>query len=316
MKKILRTGLTVAFALGLFGCGNAGQDTSDGNADTDSLSVVTTFYPMYEFTQQVAGEAADVSMLIPSGTDSHGFEPSAKDVAQISEADVFVYSSPEMETWVTDILNVIESEDVVVVEASEAIELLENETEHDHEHAHGEEGHTHAVDPHVWLDPIYAQQQVEAIRDGLIEADPDNQTLYTEQAAHFNSELDTLHQDFTQAFEGAENRVFVTQHAAFGYLANRYGLIQEPIGGYSTETEPDPARLAGISSFIQENNLPVVYYNQSESSAIAETVAEETGIETAQLHSIEGVSDVEQADGATYLTLMRRNLEALKLSIR
>lgn len=316
MKKRIGTGLT-ALALGLFGCGTANQDTTGGTAETDGISVVTTFYPMYEFTQQVAGETADVSMLIPSGTDSHGFEPSAKDVAQISEADVFVYSSPEMETWVTDMLSVIESEDVVVVEASEAIELLENDSEEEgHDHSHGEEGHTHAVDPHVWLDPVYAQQQVTAIRDGLIEADPDNQALYTEQAAQFSSELEALHQDFAEGFEGAENRLFVTQHAAFGYLANRYGLTQVSIGGYSTETEPDPARLAEISSFIREHNLPVVYYNQSASSAIAETVAEETDTGTAQLHSIEGVSDAEQAEGADYLSLMRQNLEALKLSIR
>lgn len=316
MKKLIGISMLL-LTLGLAACGNTEtQETSEGSSN-EGLSVITTFYPMYEFTQQVAGDAASVSMLIPAGTDSHGFEPSAQDVAQISEADVFVYSSPEMETWVSDMLSTIESEDVVVVEASEAVELLENHPIEigQENHNHGEEGHSHGLDPHVWLDPVYAQQQVETIRDGLIEADPENQSLYTDQADQFNAELNTLNQEFEEAFAEAENRTFVTQHAAFGYLAERYDLTQVSIGGLSTETEPNPARLAEISSYVQEEDIPVIYYNQSASSAIADTVAEETNTETAQLHSIEGVSEEEQAEGADYLSLMRQNLEALKLSI-
>lgn len=316
MKKLIRISL-LAFAMLVAACGNTETEEAPKESSNEGLSVMTTFYPMYEFTQQVAGDAANVTMLIPAGTDSHGFEPSAQDVAQISEADVFVYSSPEMETWVMDILSVIESEDVVVVEATEKIELLENHPEEIGQESHDhEEGHSHAIDPHVWLDPVYAQQQVETIRDGLIEADPDNESLYTEQSDQFSAELDTLDQEYTEAFANAENRTFVTQHAAFGYLAERYELTQVSIGGLSTETEPNPARLAEISSYVQEEDIPVIYYNQSASSAIADTVAQETSTKTAQLHSIEGVSEEEQAEGSDYLSIMRQNLEALKRSIR
>lgn len=313
MKKLIGMGI-VALPMVLVACGNteapAPQEGEEGQPG-EKLTVVTTFYPMYEFTAQVSGDAADVSMLIPSGTDSHGFEPSAQDVAAISDADVFVYSSEEMETWVPDLLPIVADEEVLVIEASQNIELMESGEDHEED----DHGHSHVLDPHVWVDPVYAQEQVQTIEEGLIEADPENETTYKEQAADYISELEELHQEFSGAFEGAEQRTFVTQHAAFGYLAERYDLTQLSIGGLSTESEPDPASLAGVTTFVRENDIPVIYYNQSSSSAIAETVAEEAGVETAQLHSIEGVSEEEQAEGADYLSLMRSNLEALKRSI-
>lgn len=326
MKKLHKGALVAAvcsLVIFLAACGSA-QETKP--AGEEKLQVVTTFYPMYDFTKHVAGDLADVSVLVPSGTDTHGFEPSAKNVAEIQEADVFVYNSIEMETWVPSILETIDSTDIVVVDASEGIELLdgdhahEEEEEHahedDHDHDHEEEGHSHEVDPHIWLDPVLAQDEVMNIKEGLVEADPENEADYTKNAEAYQAELQELDEEYAAAFKDVENRLFVTQHAAFAYLAERYDLEQISIAGLSTDAEPSPSELAEMTEFIQSQNVDYIYFGKTTSSNISETLANETGTVLAVLDPIEGITKEDQEAGVDYVTAMRNNLEALKLSIR
>lgn len=323
MKK-LHKWLSISAVSGLVfflaACAAPVSEELDSPAAKDKLQVVTTFYPMYDFTKQVAQDNADVSVLVPSGTDTHGFEPSAKDVAQIQEADVFVYNSEEMETWVPSILESIDTTDLIIVNASEGIELLEgshsDEEEHGHEDDHNHEGHSHEVDPHIWLDPVLAQEEVATIKDGLIEADSENEAAYTENAAAFQTELQQLDEEYAAAFENAENHTFVTQHAAFAYLAERYGLHQVAISGLSTDAEPSPSELTEMTNFINAQNVEYIYFGKTTSSAISETLANETDTELAVLDPIEGITEADQEAGIDYLQAMRNNLDALKLSIQ
>ncbi|MDK2780510.1 MAG: zinc transport system substrate-binding protein [Trichococcus sp.] len=222
----------------LAGCGANNEMAVGGGADTekDKLQVVTTFYPMYDFTKQVAQDDADVSLLLEAGMEVHSFEPSSQMIAEIQDADVFIYNSPEMETWVPDVLASLDTSDMLVICASEAITLLEYEGEaHAHDHESEEEdaetGHTHTVDPHVWLDPVLAQTEVTAIAEGLAQADADHAENYLGNAETYIGKLNELDEAYRAAFEGAENRTFVTQHAAFAYLADRYDLVQLAITG-------------------------------------------------------------------------------------
>lgn len=318
MKKLHKTLLSsIVFGVGLFlmAC-SSGTSNEQTTANPDKLQIVTTFYPMYDFTQQVSQDLADVSIMVPAGTDTHDFEPSAKEVAQIQKADVFVYNSEEMETWVPSVLESIDTSDVVVINASEGIELLKSEEGHDHDHEAEEQGHSHEVDPHIWLDPVLAQEEVKNIEAGLIEADPENEAQYTENAAAYQEQLQQLDEEFSAAFEGAEKRTFVTQHAAFAYLADRYDLHQVAIAGLSTSQEPSPSELADIASFIEAQNVNYIYFGKSTSSNIAETLARETGTQTAVLDPIESVTQADQEAGYDYLAAMQSNLEALKLSIQ
>lgn len=308
MKKLHKGALVAAVSSLVFflaACGSA-QETKP--AGEEKLQVVTTFYPMYDFTKHVAQDLAEVSVLVPSGTDTHGFEPSAKDVAKIQEADVFVYNSVEMETWVPSILETIDSTDIVIVDASEGIELLDGD--------HEEEGHSREVDPHIWLDPVLAQDEVMNIKEGLVEADPENEADYTKNAEAYQVELQELDAEYAAAFENAENRLFVTQHAAFAYLAERYDLEQISIAGLSTDAEPSPSELAEMTEFIQNQNVDYIYFGKTTSSNISETLANETDTELAVLDPIEGITKEDQEAGIDYVTAMRNNLEALKLSIR
>lgn len=302
----------------LAGCGATGSTTE--NTESDKLQVVTTFYPMYDFTKQVAQDDAEVSMLLEAGMEVHSFEPSSQMIAEIQDADVFIYNSPEMETWVPDVLASIDTSDMVVICASDAITLLEYEGEaHAHDHESEEEGanagHSHTVDPHVWLDPVLAQTEVSTIAEGLAEADPDNAEDYLENAGIYNGKLNELDEAYRAAFEGTENRTFVTQHAAFAYLAARYDLNQISVTGLNAEVEPSAAALATLSDYVKANNISHIYFENNASSQTAETLAEEVGVELAVLSPLEGITEEDQKKGSDYISVMLENLEALKKSI-
>ena len=318
-KKSMKWALSLVGATALLaGCGAAGSTTE--NMESDKLQVVTTFYPMYDFTKQVAQDDAEVSMLLEAGMEVHSFEPSSQMIAEIQDADVFIYNSPEMETWVPDVLASIDTSDMVVICASDAITLLEYEGEaHAHDHESEEEGanagHSHTVDPHVWLDPVLAQTEVSTIAEGLAEADPDNAEDYLENAGIYNGKLNELDEAYRAAFEGTENRTFVTQHAAFAYLAARYDLNQISVTGLNAEVEPSAAALATLSDYVKANNISHIYFENNASSQTAETLAEEVGVELAVLSPLEGITEEDQKKGSDYISVMLDNLEALKKSI-
>lgn len=318
-KKSMKWALSLVGATALLaGCGAVGSTTE--NTESDKLQVVTTFYPMYDFTKQVAQDDAEVSMLLEAGMEVHSFEPSSQMIAEIQDADVFIYNSPEMETWVPDVLASIDTSDMVVICASDAITLLEYEGEaHAHDHESEEEGanagHSHTVDPHVWLDPVLAQTEVSTIAEGLAEADPDNAEDYLENAGIYNGKLNELDEAYRAAFEGTENRTFVTQHAAFAYLAARYDLNQISVTGLNAEVEPSAAALATLSDYVKANNISHIYFENNASSQTAETLAEEVGVELAVLSPLEGITEEDQKKGSDYISVMLDNLEALKKSI-
>ena len=318
-KKSMKWALSLVGATALLaGCGAAGSTTE--NTESDKLQVVTTFYPMYDFTKQVAQDDAEVSMLLEAGMEVHSFEPSSQMIAEIQDADVFIYNSPEMETWAPDVLASIDTSDMVVICASDAITLLEYEGEaHAHDHESEEKGanagHSHTVDPHVWLDPVLAQTEVSTIAEGLAEADPDNAEDYLENAGIYNGKLNELDEAYRAAFEGTENRTFVTQHAAFAYLAARYDLNQISVTGLNAEVEPSAAALATLSDYVKANNISHIYFENNASSQTAETLAEEVGVELAVLSPLEGITEEDQKKGSDYISVMLDNLEALKKSI-
>lgn len=323
MKDILKIASLLLLLVGISACGKQEAEKEDGK-----LEIVTSFYPMYDFTKNVAKDKANVSMLIDGGVESHDYEPSAKDMAKIQNADVFVYNSNEMETWVETVLENIDTSKVKVIEASKGIELLKGSESHDgedhDEHADEEEheghnhdhGHSHAFDPHVWLDPLLVKKEVRTISDSLIEIDSKNKDYYEKNTTEYLSKLDKLNDDYVAAFEGAKSRKFVTQHTAFSYLANQYGLEQVAISGLSPDQEPTPKELKGIQDLVKKENINVIYTESSASEKIAKTIADVTGAELAVLNPMESVSKKDRENGADYLSIMAENLEALKLSIK
>lgn len=315
-KQLIRIGLIALLSLVVLAACGQKKETSQTNGK-DKIKVVTTFYPMYDFAKNVVGDAGEVEMLIPAGTEPHDYEPSAKDIAKITDADVFIYNSNELETWVKDTLENVDHKKVTVVEAAKSIDLMEGQDEEeaseDHDHDHD---HEHELDPHVWLDPVLAEKEVETIRDALIKKYPDQKEIFEKNASAYLTKLSELDKEYQEAFANAKNKTFVTQHAAFGYLAKQYGLTQESIAGISPDQEPSPSRLAELKKYVEANHISVIYFESSASSKVAETLAKETGVELVVLNPLESLTKKEQEQGEDYLSVMRENLEALKKSIK
>lgn len=311
MKKWLKAATTLAVLLSSLAFGTEVQAQ-------DKIQVKTTFYPVYFLASEIAGDNADVSMLLDGGEDAHSYEVSARDSGEVQESDLFIYQDDEMEFFVQDLLTLIDTNETKVQESTEGIELLSGSTDaHDHEdheehaeeeeHDHDHEGHSHEYDPHTWLDPVTYARQAENVRDALIEVDPDNTEAYTENTTALIEELTQLHTEYQEGLQDLENRTIVVQHAAFGYLTNAYDLHQESIAGLSTTQEPSAETLATMQDFVEEHDVKVIYVDPFGDQAIAQTVATSNDAELKPLSTLEIVQE-----GEDYFSVMRQNLEQLK----
>ena len=310
MKKLF-FGLLVSSTALLSACSNnADNTTKDTKGNSDQIQVVTTFYPMYDFTKNIVGNEGDVSILLPAGMDMHDFEPSAKDIAKIQDADVFVYNNENMESWVPSIEQTLDEGNVNVIQASGDMDLLAgSEEEHDHDH---EAEHHHEFDPHIWLSPARAITEVENIRDELIAAYPDKKAAFTSNADKYLAQLTDLDQEFKDSLTNAKVKDFVAQHAAFGYLAHDYGLTQVPIAGLSPNEEPSPARLAEIKDFVSEHHVKYIYFEENAKETIAKTLADEAGVSLEVMNTLEGLTQEQIDNGENYISIMEENLKILE----
>ncbi|MBP1040866.1 zinc ABC transporter substrate-binding protein AdcA [Vagococcus sp. BWB3-3] len=315
MKKLIKWGLGVV-AISLLGACSTG-DLKKETSSNGEIKVVTTFYPMYDFTKNIVGDEGDVSLMIPAGTEAHDYEPSAKELKKLQDADVFVYNNENMEVWVPSVANVLTEGGVTVIKATDNMVLLPGtEEEHDHaEEDHSHEGHSHELDPHVWLAPSLAIKEVSEIRDQLIAAYPEKEVIFTKNAAAYLTKLTNLDQLFKDTLSGASQKSFVTQHAAFGYLALEYGLKQVPIAGLSPSEEPSAARLAELKDYVEDNDVTYIYFEENATDTIARTLAEEAKVELLVLNPLEGLTEEQMAAGADYVSIMKENLASLSKTI-
>lgn len=292
----------------LTGCGTQPADTAAGDG---RLRVLTSFYPMYDFACKIGGDCIDVTNMVPSGTEPHDWEPSTNDLKNLEKADVFIYNGADMEPWADDLL-VSRSDTLRVVEASENVELRTTDGEHEHAHEHEGADHHHGdFDPHVWLDPENAKIEMEAIRDALCAADPENSTVFQSNYEKYAAELDALDAEFREKLAPLPNRTIVVAHEAFGYLCDAYGLTQVGIEGLSPDSEPDPGRMAEVIDFVREHSISTIFFEELVSPKVAEAIASETGAQAKMLSPLDGLSDEQAAAGADYFSVMHDNLAAL-----
>jgi zinc transport system substrate-binding protein len=264
--------------------------------------VVASFYPMYEFARQVAGERAHVLSLVPPGVHGHDWEPSPQDVAQVQRARVFVYNGAGFEPWAEKLIKEAARPATVVVAASAGLTVARAGANGD-------------VDPHVWLDPVLARSEVEAIRAALERSDPAGKTAYADNTRAFNARLDALNVSFETGLRDCARREVVVSHAAFGYLTRRYRLEQIPVMGLAPEAEPSPAALAGIVRQARQRKVQAIFLEPLVSPRLAETLAREVGVRILPLNPVEGVTTSEATAGTGYVELMARNLESLRTGL-
>lgn len=307
VKRLLA--LMLLFLLIVSGCSNASQvNGKTESSGSKKLQIVTTFYPMYFFTKQVAGNSANVDLLIPNGVEPHDWEPTAKDMANIQDADVFIYNSQYFETWAQKVLKSIDQSHLKVLEASQGINLMDGTSEE-------ENGSQASKDPHVWLSPVLAAKEVDNIAKALQQKDPGNKQQYEQNANKTKAKLADLDRLYKENIDKAKRKEFVTQHAAFGYMAKQYGLTQIPIAGLSPDVEPTLGKLAELADLTKKKNIKIIYFEGLTSSKVAQTLANEIGAQTEVLNPLEGLTKEEQKQGLDYFGVMKKNLESLKKSI-
>ena len=263
---------------------------------------------MADFAQKIGGDHVKVTNLVPAGTEPHEWEPSPSDVKKIQASNVFIYNGADMEGWVDDTLESIDTSKTTVCKASDGIELRttaeEDESADEHEHA-GEH------DPHVWLSPKNAKAELKNIEQALIKADPDNKSDYQANYKKYAKKFDELDAQYKEALSQVKGHSIVVSHEAYGYLCDEFGLTQMPITGMDAEGEPNAKTMAQIVQFIKDNNVKTVFGEDLVSQKVAKTIADETGAECVQLNPVEGLTDKQLEAGEDYLTVMRDNLDKL-----
>ena len=274
-------------------------------ADPARRQVVTSFFPLHDFARQVAGDRAEVTSLVPPGVEPHDWEPSPADVARLQAAAVFVYNGAGFEQSADRLLRELAGRRTVVVDATAGVPLM----------ARAAPGAAAPKDPHVWLDPVLAQAQVEAIRAGLARADPDGGAGYAERAGRLAARLQALHTAFEAGLRDCERRTIVVSHGAFGYLARRYGLVQVAAMPTAPDAEPSPAELAAVVRVARREKVTHVFFETLASPRLAATLAAEVGAKTLVLNPVEGLTREEAAAGKDYVALMQDNLANLRTAL-
>ncbi|MGI6093443.1 MAG: zinc ABC transporter substrate-binding protein [Veillonellaceae bacterium] len=301
--KILQFGIIslLLISLGLAGCSNQSTPIQSPN---DRINIVTTIYPLYEFTRQVGGDKVQVDMLISPGVEPHDWEPSAQDLIRIKSSKLFVYHGAGLEAvdklLAKEVLGGVKS-----VEVSKG--LISHTAEKDE--------HQHQNDVHTWLDPILAKHELKVITKALCEVDPANKEYYERNADRFAKELDQLDNDYKTVLANVKRRDIITSHAAFGYLANRYNLKQTGIMGLSPDSEPTPERMAQVVKFCRENQVKYIFFETLLGQKLAETIANETGAGLLVLNPLENLTEQEFKEGKNYIIIMRENLVNLEKAL-
>lgn len=350
--------VTAGTILGAWGCGvrpgpgsgiheDKGQDGVD-----DRLCVVTTIFPYYDFVRQIAGDRVKLKLVVPAGMDSHSFEPTPADMIAMQEADVLVLNGGEMEHWVGQVLDSLDTSHMKILTMMDYVDAVEEEhvegMEDAHEHGEGAHGHvedargygedTHVYedhegvpelhayddrdghemdieyDEHIWTSPVNAQAIVKIISQTLMEAAPADSSRFKANADAYIEELKELDGRFRQVVaQGRNHMIVVADKFPFRYFADEYGLAyRAAFSGCSTDTEPSAKTIAYLIDKVKEEQIHGVYYLELSSHRTAEIISEETGAVPLLLHSCHNVTRKQFDEGVTYLQLMNQNVENLR----
>lgn len=317
LKKLLFLCLSIPIAaVALLGCSRNERPSYTGES---KLKVVTTLFPYYDFTRQVAGDKVELTMVVPAGMDSHSFEPTPADVQVIREADVLICNGGALEHWLSQVLNAVDSGSMTVVTGMDQVDAVQEELVEgmeEEKHQVDDDGHGGDIeyDEHIWTSPVNAMILVESIRDALSEKDPENRSYYEERAKSYLEKLKKLDDEFRKVTENKKrDMIVVGDKFPFRYLADEYGLsYRAAFSGCSTDTEPSARTIAYLIDKMRLEQIPVIYYLELSSHRVSEIIAEETGAEPLLLHSCHNVSRREFDSGVTYLDLMEQNVINLK----
>ena len=293
--------LTILVWLQIIFCVRAGAA-----ADNGKIKVVTSLFPIYDFTRQVGRDRVDVSLLLPPGVEAHNFEPKPRDLVQLNNADIFIYTGKYMEPWVGNLLRGIASPKLLIIDASQGITLLQDNDE--------EKG----FDPHIWMDLSNAAKMVETIAAGLAQKDPGHAKFYQSNAGAYKSQLGELDNRFSQTLKACPQKILIQGgHFAFGYLAKRYNLRYiSAYKGFTPDAEPTARNIAEMVETIKHYQVKYIFYEELLNPRVAETLAQETGASLLKLSAAHNITRDEMAQGITFISILENDLASLKVGLQ
>lgn len=322
LSLLMRSSGIVVLALVLGACGIRRHEAPEATADRP-FKVVTTFLPITLFTRAVAGDCATVTPLIPANTGPHEFQARPSDLTALRQARVLVKNGLEMESFLDKLVTSSGNSKLAVIDSSRGIATIDSpeaEAEHGHEHGsdhdqgsgagHGEagdHGHAHgAVNPHIWLDPLRAVQQVQTIRDGLVKADPSCAEGYKRNATAYITQLRKLNSEIADQLKPYSGKTFIAFHDFAPYFAQRYGLKAEFLVDVP-ELNPSPADLQRVAADVRRTQLKALLSEPQEGQRSFNTLAQDLGVKIIVFDPLETGSLDSSKDPETYLQVMRRN---------
>lgn len=336
VQKILN--LILIFSLGgslLVSSGCAGQKQSPSPSSLPQSprpTVYTSIYPLYDLTKKIGGDKITVLNLTPAGSEPHSYEPSSRTVADLSKASLFLYHGAGMEPYLDKLLHTLQGTPLLMLEASRGISLIthpqdeevaheeaqhkENQPEKEQNEAEPHEIDTHGqIDPHTWLSPVCALQLSRNILQALSQIAPEQQAYFEENYRGLEKRLAELDKEYRETLSACRKKEIVVTHEAFGYLCREYGLTQLAIMGLSAEAEPTPGAVKEIINLVRDRQIKYIFFEALYSPKIAETISRETQAEILVLNPLGSLTEKEIAEGKDYFTIMKENLENLKIAL-
>ncbi len=309
MKKIISILLCAAIMLGISACGSA-----DVKSDNGKINIVATIFPEYDFARAVAGDNANIKMLVSPATKIHSFEPSPQDIAAVQNADLFIYIGGEGDAWVEKILSAVDTSKMKVLKMMDTVSVVEEEIVDGMEAEEESDSDEIEYDEHIWTSPKNAMAMVNAICGAISEIDKENADIYEKNAAAYNAEIQAVDDEIKQVVDAASKKMLVFgDRFPFRYFADEFGLsYYAAFPGCSGETDASAATVAKLVKRIEENSLPAVFYVELGNHAMADSIANQTGTKALMLHSCHNVSKEDFDNGVTYVDLMKNNVETLK----
>lgn len=288
----------------------------------EKIEIITSIYPIYDFTKQIAGDKANVTMLLPTGVEIHDYEPTPQDIIKIKNAGLFLYLGEKLEPWGTTITSGMDNQENIK-DISIGIQLIENEEfEEEYMHEHSEEHEQHEehekYDTHIWLDPTKSIEIVKNIKDELIKLDPENKEYYETNLEEYINKLKILDNNFQEVVKNAQKKeIAFGGPFSYAYFIKKYNIkFVTAYDSCGENGDPSVEKIFKVIQEIKKEKLPVVFFKELSSGNIVKTISEETGAESLEFNSLHTITQKQLNDGETYLSIMNKNLENLKLAMQ
>lgn len=329
----------------MIGCGNKAasgngsaaekntETTSEAKAESAAaseakVSIVCTNFAEYDFARAIAGDKAEITMLLKPGAESHTYEPSPEDIIRIQDSDMFVYVGGDSDEWVADILDsmdqskmhvfkLMDQVDTVEEEHVEGMEAEEEETKSEQDEKNlgkSDQEEEPELDEHVWASPVNAMQIVEKMSAQIADIDPDHKEEYEKNAADYIGKIRNLDEQFRDiTANAARKEIIVADRFPFLYFVKEYGLkYYAAFPGCASNTQPSAQTVAFLIDKVKEDQIPMVFHMELSNEQMADSIAEATGAKAELLNAVHNVSAEDFAKGVTYVDLMQHNAEVLK----